>query len=539
MAEQIKNSLDVPTSVLNSGISSGALSLTVTAGHGSRFPATGNFRVKLTDQVSESLYELVICTARAGDVLTITRAAEGTTARAFNVGDPVDLVLSAAGLTNYIAENSSYLSVVSQGAVGDGTTDDTAAIQATIDACPDGGTVFLPVGVFKLTDALSITKNIALVGSGVGAVMGTADQSGLGMLPTIDPYLVGSVLLPSTAGQNAIEITGTQISVTLRDFGIRFDDAIMFVDTGHGVYSAPSAVRLTGHELGVYNGFWENVSVFGHDGDHYGFYIQNALFGTFTHLRSYGGGGLMLEGEMDGCATGNLTVVNPYVCQIVGDSTDCYKISGTRLGINLLEIFRPCAVFGGAPAPFDVIPGIVAPVAGQHLWRHDGNYDRISIYDPDLEGPDHPIDFGGDNKGVIVRPGGILLASNAEGLVFSTQRLAVDVDTALTVTAGAGAGVATGGAASFPFGARDAGCRIRIETGTAPGGAGSLICSVEFGIVAFRDYVLLQPAESLEASLLGLYVVGLSSTGFDVYAQEPLAASTTYDVFFYARRSFE
>ena len=106
MTEQIKNSLDNPTSALASGISSGALSLTVAAGNGSRFPATGTFRVKLTDQFSESLYELVICTARAGDVLTITRAAEGTTARAFNVGDTVDLVLSAAALTAYVAENS-------------------------------------------------------------------------------------------------------------------------------------------------------------------------------------------------------------------------------------------------------------------------------------------------------------------------------------------------------------------------------------------------------------------------------------------------
>lgn len=109
MTEQLKNSLDNPTSTLASGITSGDLSLTVASGHGDRFPATGDFRVKLTDQADPTLYELVICTSRSTDTLTITRAAEGTTARAFVTGDLVDLVLTTAGLAAYYAESSSWL----------------------------------------------------------------------------------------------------------------------------------------------------------------------------------------------------------------------------------------------------------------------------------------------------------------------------------------------------------------------------------------------------------------------------------------------
>ena len=43
-------------------------------------------------------HEIVKCTARAGDVLTVVRAQEGTTARAFNPDDPVELRLTAGSV---------------------------------------------------------------------------------------------------------------------------------------------------------------------------------------------------------------------------------------------------------------------------------------------------------------------------------------------------------------------------------------------------------------------------------------------------------
>ena len=58
------------------------------------------------------------------------------------------------------------------GATGDGVTDDTAAIQATITACgaAGGGTVYVPAGVYLISSTLTISAdNVQMVGASWGA----------------------------------------------------------------------------------------------------------------------------------------------------------------------------------------------------------------------------------------------------------------------------------------------------------------------------------------------------------------------------------
>ena len=66
----------------------------------------------------------------------------------------------------------SPVNVVDYGAVGDGVTDDTAAIQAAIDAMntAGGGTVYLPAtgrdNAYKVTSSLTLEQSVHLVGAG-------------------------------------------------------------------------------------------------------------------------------------------------------------------------------------------------------------------------------------------------------------------------------------------------------------------------------------------------------------------------------------
>ena len=88
-------------STLASGINDSVTSITVASGDGALFPSlTGSeyFFVTLID-ASNNL-EIAKCTARSSDVLTVTRAQESTSARAFSTGDRIELRITAQSIVD-------------------------------------------------------------------------------------------------------------------------------------------------------------------------------------------------------------------------------------------------------------------------------------------------------------------------------------------------------------------------------------------------------------------------------------------------------
>lgn len=117
---------------LAAGINSSATSITLTTGQGARFPSLGAgdyFYATLID-ASNNL-EIVKCTARSTDVLTVTRAQESTTARAYSAGDRIELRVTAQGLVDVApvqsvnGQTGNVTVTVSAAAVSDQTNSST------------------------------------------------------------------------------------------------------------------------------------------------------------------------------------------------------------------------------------------------------------------------------------------------------------------------------------------------------------------------------------------------------------------------------
>jgi polygalacturonase len=142
---------------------------------------------KLEDMLAKGELNSIIdfLVSKVGDLTTLTTTDKTTIVNAINslkneltssIGLKADQ--SALDATNAnVASNAAQLaeratSVKSFGAVGDGTTDDTTAIQNAYNSLTNGGTLFFPIGNYKITQTLHLNKsNVDFVGIGSSSVI--------------------------------------------------------------------------------------------------------------------------------------------------------------------------------------------------------------------------------------------------------------------------------------------------------------------------------------------------------------------------------
>ena len=85
--------------------------------------------------------------------LALASSAAGQSAFSARPGDPAAVDLASATF----------------GARGDGTTDDSGALQAAVDAAartPNGGLVFVPSGRYRLTRTIYVWRGVRVIGYG-------------------------------------------------------------------------------------------------------------------------------------------------------------------------------------------------------------------------------------------------------------------------------------------------------------------------------------------------------------------------------------
>lgn len=111
-------------STLDAAISGSDVGLTVAYGDGSLFPAAGaGDYFYMTIESTEGDYEIVKVTARSGDSMTIVRAQESTTARAFTAGALCELRVTNQGLLDKFLEDNLAAGSVALSKLADVATD--------------------------------------------------------------------------------------------------------------------------------------------------------------------------------------------------------------------------------------------------------------------------------------------------------------------------------------------------------------------------------------------------------------------------------
>jgi len=188
------------TATLASGISAAAGVIPLAAGQGARFPSPSGgdyFYTTLVD--ASNNIEIVKCTSRTGDNLTVTRAQEGTTARIYSLGDKCELRITAQSLVE--------LNAVSDGSV---TTQKLAASAVTTaklaDQAVDGRVLANnAVGPTKIADGSITTAKIVAgavdasklaAGAAIGSIGFTPVRQGGTAeikLTWVEPFVYGFV----------------------------------------------------------------------------------------------------------------------------------------------------------------------------------------------------------------------------------------------------------------------------------------------------------------------------------------------------------
>lgn len=98
-------------SVLDGAIGSGDTAILLAAGTGARFPA-GNFLATLIGydgSGNENAWEIVLCSTRSGDTLTVTRAQEGTAAKSWPDAARIENRLTAGSLYDFLSKSGGTL----------------------------------------------------------------------------------------------------------------------------------------------------------------------------------------------------------------------------------------------------------------------------------------------------------------------------------------------------------------------------------------------------------------------------------------------
>lgn len=329
---------------------------------------------------------------------------------------------------SYSMIDGAVFNVLDYGAVGDNSNNDTTAIQAAVDAAAaaGGGTVYFPVGAYKITSSISMKLNVCLLGASGRAsrlVQYTNSTSCLSFARNAGIFNdITSLGFTVNAG-----VTGVTLLNIGSDVGVGGVGNINI--TSCNFNGGATAINIdAGYYINIYGCFFANQTAYGVKlvGD--GGANANNIFGcNFNVITGYA----VYIVRDSGGATFQVSVINNNFEAITGDAIYCPQTGVYTFSSNYFE-----AVSGSEI----VVPG-TACVSGI------GNYSADGASILDFSTPARgvfavsPITASGD---VRVNLGGTVITSNGNTQLDITNSAGVDQVWAASTTSFIGKNFRTG-----------------------------------------------------------------------------------------------
>ncbi|GIE75032.1 hypothetical protein Aph02nite_09820 [Actinoplanes philippinensis] len=290
--------------------------------------------------------------------------ASGVTAAgvaAATVASPTPVLAAAAPVEGHLG-----LSVKDFGALGDAVTDDTAAVQAALDASPPGGIVSLPVGEYRTSAPLVVPPGVTLQGThgnhiDEGDSTWVQTRSRIKPLASFQGEACIRIVDKDTGGYPADSAEQRLFHLTLNGSDLPVPgtvDGIQFYGKIHGVVVRDVAIyRFPNHAItttyhtpstggpqALYSSRFERIAAKGCRGITYSF--NNTTDSLFTDLESIEGGshGFFISGCGNSCFTNCRSEWSRYhgydlrggfgIVELLGCSTDRNGFNGVNIDAN-------------------------------------------------------------------------------------------------------------------------------------------------------------------------------------------------------------